>query len=210
MRNLLYPETKKIRELYPSGTRIIVDRMGDDPDPIPPGTKGVVMDVDDIGTVHCVFENGRLLGLIPGVDQFHTADQKKKAPADLLQDVDQNRDAFWVYPQEHFVQEMYFNPDSEAGGQFVSNFITYQQILEAEQFSQGDPDEFFVYLDSACLQIMIDIDRDPREVLDVIEAFNSKEDLAGITKDTMDALTGYAHAEHTVTKEQKHTNSMER
>ena len=27
--------------------------------------------VDDIGTLHCVFDNGRMLGVLPGVDDFH-------------------------------------------------------------------------------------------------------------------------------------------
>jgi hypothetical protein len=44
--------------------------MGDDPHPIPPGTTGTVRIVDDMGTVHCNFDNGRRLGLIPGVDKF--------------------------------------------------------------------------------------------------------------------------------------------
>ncbi len=56
---------------YPQGTKIIVDQMGDDPNPIPKGTKGEVLSVDDMGTVHCRFENGRQLGLIPGEDIFH-------------------------------------------------------------------------------------------------------------------------------------------
>lgn len=60
-----------IKRRYPAGTRIILDRMGDDPHPIPPGTKGTVIHVDDIGTVHCSFENGRQLGLVPGEDSFH-------------------------------------------------------------------------------------------------------------------------------------------
>ena len=33
-------------------------------------TKGVVKYVDDIGTIHCTFENGRNLGLIYGEDNF--------------------------------------------------------------------------------------------------------------------------------------------
>ena len=45
--------------------------MGDDPRPIAPGTKGTVKIVDDMGTVHCIFENGRRLGLLPGKDCFH-------------------------------------------------------------------------------------------------------------------------------------------
>lgn len=32
---------------YPKGTRICLDRMENDPNPIPPGTKGTVEFVDD-------------------------------------------------------------------------------------------------------------------------------------------------------------------
>ena len=61
----------RMKETYTPGTRIQLDYMGDDPRPIPPGTKGTVKVVDDIGTVHCNFDNGRYLGLIPGEDSFH-------------------------------------------------------------------------------------------------------------------------------------------
>lgn len=62
---------KHMKAKYPKGTRIVLDCMGDDPRPIPPGTKGTVVLVDDIGTVHCSFDNGRQLGLVPGEDIFH-------------------------------------------------------------------------------------------------------------------------------------------
>ena len=65
---LLVQNTK---EKYPVGTRIELDYMGDDPRPIAPGTKGTVRVVDDMGTVHCDFDNGRRMGLIPGEDSFH-------------------------------------------------------------------------------------------------------------------------------------------
>lgn len=58
------------KELYPKGTRVEVVRMGDDPRPIPSGTRGTVDVVDDIGTIHCIFDNGRRLGLIPSEDVF--------------------------------------------------------------------------------------------------------------------------------------------
>lgn len=61
---------KLYKELYPKGTRIEVIEMSDDPRPIEPGTKGTVEVVDDMGTVHCTFDNGRRLGLIPNVDVF--------------------------------------------------------------------------------------------------------------------------------------------
>lgn len=59
-----------IKAQYPEGTRIVLDFMGDDPRPIDPGTLGTVIHVDDVGTVHCVFDNGRSLGLIPDEDSF--------------------------------------------------------------------------------------------------------------------------------------------
>ena len=69
---------QRMKDQYPPGTRIQLDFMGDDPRPIPPGTKGTVRHVDDMGTVHCDFDNGRRLGLIPGEDTFHKAPEKTK------------------------------------------------------------------------------------------------------------------------------------
>ena len=62
---------KNTKERYPVGSRIIVESMGYDPRPIPSGTRGTVRVVDDMGTVHCDFDNGRRLGLIPGEDVFY-------------------------------------------------------------------------------------------------------------------------------------------
>jgi hypothetical protein len=38
--------------------------------PIESGSKGTVIAVDDIGTIHMRWDNGRGLGLIPGEDHF--------------------------------------------------------------------------------------------------------------------------------------------
>ena len=59
------------KEHYPVGTRVHLDSMGDDPRPVPAGTKGTVVAVDDMGTVHVNFDNGRALGVCPEVDKFH-------------------------------------------------------------------------------------------------------------------------------------------
>lgn len=59
-----------VKEQYPAGTRILLERMGDDPRPVEPNTRGTVLFVDDIATVHVQFDNGRCLGLIPGEDEF--------------------------------------------------------------------------------------------------------------------------------------------
>ena len=59
-----------LKERYPVGTRVVVEFMGD-VRPVEPGTRGTVRIVDDMGTVHVDWDNGRRLGLIPGEDVFY-------------------------------------------------------------------------------------------------------------------------------------------
>lgn len=61
--------TEEIKILYPKGTRIVCDYM-DDPFPVPSGTKGTVTYVDDIGTIHVQWDNGRTLGIRLRVDKI--------------------------------------------------------------------------------------------------------------------------------------------
>ena len=75
---MIYNQNKveKLRQRYPEGTRICVDSM-DDYCPILSGTCGTVEFVDDAGTLHCKFDNGRTLGVIPDVDDFHVVKQEQ-------------------------------------------------------------------------------------------------------------------------------------
>ena len=59
-----------IKKHYEAGTRIEAVHICDAYAP-EPGTKGTVVCVDDIGTIHVKWDNGRTLGCIPGIDQFH-------------------------------------------------------------------------------------------------------------------------------------------
>ena len=59
-----------IKRSYPEGTKVVCDYM-EDMHGVSSGTKGTVMFVDDIGTVHVRWENGSSLGLIYGEDKFH-------------------------------------------------------------------------------------------------------------------------------------------
>ncbi len=61
---------QRMKDNYPPGTRIMLLSMGDDPRPVEDNTRGTVMAVDDIGTLHCAFDNGRSLGIVPGEDNF--------------------------------------------------------------------------------------------------------------------------------------------
>ena len=75
-------DVESIKKRYPVGSRIILHSMGDDPRPIAPGTKGTVRIVDDMGTVHCNFDNGRRLGLILGEDSFSIISERNKTERD--------------------------------------------------------------------------------------------------------------------------------
>ena len=63
-------EKTAYQKAYAPGTRIRLIRMGPDPRPVPEGTCGTVLRVDGLGTVHCLFDDGRQLGLLPGTDVF--------------------------------------------------------------------------------------------------------------------------------------------
>ena len=73
---------ERLRQRYPEGTCICLDRMNDDPVPVESATLGKVNHVDDAGTLHCVFDNGRKLGVIPGVDDFHIVSEDSEQTED--------------------------------------------------------------------------------------------------------------------------------
>ena len=62
-------ELEKLRAKYPKGTKIRLIHMND-PQPIPFGTIGEVALIDDAGNIHMIWQNGRSLAIIEGVDDF--------------------------------------------------------------------------------------------------------------------------------------------
>lgn len=63
-------EVDRIKKQYPVGTRIELISMDDPHAPIESGMQGTVDMVDDIGTLHMKWDNGRTLGIVPGEDNF--------------------------------------------------------------------------------------------------------------------------------------------
>ena len=66
-----------IKKTYPPGTRIELLSMNDAFAPVPSGTRGTVSFVDDIGTIHPVWDNGSTLGVIVGEDSFRKLSQSE-------------------------------------------------------------------------------------------------------------------------------------
>lgn len=76
--NSLKPEKlKALREQYPKGCRVRLNRMHD---PYRPDLKadalGTVIGVDDIGTIHVAWDCGSSLGVVLGVDSCSRIDEE--------------------------------------------------------------------------------------------------------------------------------------
>lgn len=70
MKQFTREQIEILKALYPAGTRIQLFSMEDPYSDFPAGIKGTVVLVDDMGTIHMKWDNGRTLGIIPGVDSF--------------------------------------------------------------------------------------------------------------------------------------------
>lgn len=66
-----FPDQKtvdRLRKLYPSGTRVVLEKMEDPYTQLKPGDGGRVVHVDDTGSIHIQWDSGSCLAVIYGVD----------------------------------------------------------------------------------------------------------------------------------------------
>lgn len=63
-------ELDKLNDKYPRGTRIKLIAMHQEQYPVPSGTTGTVVGVDDLGTIHMAWDNHSSLGLDEHIDEF--------------------------------------------------------------------------------------------------------------------------------------------
>ena len=79
-------KAQRIKEMYPKGTRIELISMNDPYAPVPPGTRGTVEAVDDLGTIFPLWDNGRTLGVVHGEDSFRKLTQEEIEAENQQQD----------------------------------------------------------------------------------------------------------------------------
>ena len=94
-------------------------------------------------------------------------------------------DAFFINKEQESVTWMYFNPDSNAGGQYVTNKLSFDEIREAAQ-NHKSADAFFDYLGSIANQTLADVGTEWFEEAE--RDFYSTPDLTDCTSATMEAL----------------------
>ena len=83
----LHRMAERYKAEYPSGTRILLLSMGNDIHRVRDNTRGTVIAVDDIGTLHCDFDTGAMIGIIPGEDSF-----RKLTEEELTEEQEQDMD----------------------------------------------------------------------------------------------------------------------
>ncbi|WP_166083204.1 hypothetical protein [Erysipelothrix anatis] len=94
------------------------------------------------------------------------------------------------YVEDDVVREVYYNPDSNSGGQLVTNLYPRSAIVDAyEKYS--DADSFWDYLESTAKQYLTDIDTS-KFASEAKEFVESTCDFNGNNEETMNALCKWA------------------
>ena len=117
--------------------------------------------------------------------------------------VDYN-DAFFINQDNATVTWIYYNPDSAAGGQYVTNILNFDEITEIAKDSQTS-NEFFDRLGSIANQTLADVGTE--WFSEAESRFLEKPDFTDCTQDTMQSLISEAE-KSSVTEVQTNMGSM--
>lgn len=79
-------QAQRYKKMYLPGTRLMLLHMDDPHCPVEEGTRGTVRFVDDLGTIHMNWDNGRSLGIVPDRDSFRMLTESERI-AEQRQDI---------------------------------------------------------------------------------------------------------------------------
>ena len=95
-------------------------------------------------------------------------------------------DAFFLDDESQTVTWIYYNPDSNSGGQYVTNTLSYDDVIEAARQYEGVGD-FFDYLGGIAKQELADVGTE--WFTQAEEQFKETPDFTDCTKATMESVT---------------------
>lgn len=125
---------ENLSKTYSKDTRIELIEMGEDPNPIPPNTRGSVICVDDLGQVHVRFDNGRTLAVIPGEDSFRPLTTEEILEENLSQEESIDKKDIISEKLNEFSKDLdtYENIENSKSQDKEKTFLENKDILDNE------------------------------------------------------------------------------
>ena len=126
--------------------------------------------------------------VLPAEEKSVTGENKAQNDTETVQDFSPKTgydDAFFIDRDNESVTWMYYNPDSNAGGQYVTNTLSFDEIQQAAR-EYDSAEDFFDYLGSIANQELADVGTEWFE--DAEREFHKTPDLTDCTSATMEAL----------------------
>ena len=128
------------------------------------------------------------VSVLPAEEKAVTGEEKAENDTENAQDKSPDtgyEDAFFIDRENKSVTWIYYNPDSNAGGQYVTNTLSFDEIREAAK-EYKVAEDFFDYLGSIANQELADVGTEWFE--DVEAEFHKTPDLTDCTPATMALL----------------------
>ena len=139
--------------------------------------------------------------------QFYLLGETPKTPDEKIRRIvienNRDKDNFYIRADEQLVTWIYYNPDSNRGGQYVESVFGYDLILEVARETKnfdGHEDFFaFVLGDRLCQQYLIDVGTDGFEEYDTGKPWGEPT-FVGHNEKTMNGLIALAQKSKEKTK----------
>ena len=128
------------------------------------------------------------VSVLPAEEKAVTGEEKAENGTETAQDKSPDtgyEDAFFIDRENESVTWIYYNPDSNAGGQYVTNTLSFDEVREAAKEYEAAED-FFDYLGSIANQELADVGTEWFE--DAEAEFHKTPDLTDCTPATMAVL----------------------
>ena len=128
------------------------------------------------------------VSVLPAEEKAVTGENETQNDTETVQDFSPKTgydDAFFIDRDNESVTWMYYNPDSNAGGQYVTNTLSFDEIQQAAR-EYDSAEDFFDYLGSIANQELADVGTEWFEEAE--SQFLEQPDFTDCTKATMQSL----------------------